>query len=155
MPCRFSFEPNEVDSVAVSPAKEPAALDAVLKDKAGEFFAWCVQGTIRYCREDVADEPPAVLEATASFFSREDLVTQFFGQAPVRYTGQPCDGVSLKDLARIWAEEGFGSVNARALGKMLRGRSDSCRCLGDFVAEVSASGGIKTKGRRARRWKLA
>ena len=155
MPCRFSFDPKEVDGVAVFPAQEPAALDAVLEEKAGEFFAWCVQGAIRYYREGVADEPPAVLEATASFFSREDPVAQFFEQAPVRYTGQQCDGVSLKDLARLWSEEGFGSVTARALGKMLRGRSDSCRYLGDFVAEVSASGGVMTKARGVRGWRQA
>jgi len=82
MPCRFSFDPNEVDGVAVFPAQEPAALDAVLEEKAGEFFAFFVQGAIRYYREGVADEPPTVLEATASFFQQQDPVALFFEQAP-------------------------------------------------------------------------
>ena len=63
--------------------------------------------------------------------------------------------MSLKDLARLWSEEGFGYGTVRALGKVLRGRSDSCRYLGGFVAEVSASGGVKTKARGVRGWRMA
>ena len=155
MPCRFSFDPKEVNGATVFPAQEPAALDAVLEENAGEFLAWCVQGAVRYYREGIADEPPAVLEATASFFTQEDPVVQFFEQAPIRYTGHQSDGVSLKDLARLWGEEGLGQVTARVMGRMLRGRSDNCRYSGEYINCDSGAIGGKAKARGVRGWRLA
>ena len=150
MPCRFSFVASEVDNEKVFPAQEPAELDAMLDSSAEEFFAWCVQGSVRYYSEGIADEPPSVLEATAAFFSQEGPVLQFFDQAPIEYTGSLEDGVSLKDLTELWAEEGFGRTTSRALGKKLRMRTDACKYKGD----VLGSGRGQGKARGIKGWRL-
>ena len=150
MPCRFSFVASEVDNKKVFPAQEPAELDAMLDSSAEEFFVWCVQGSVRYYSEGIADEPPAVLEATAAFFSQEDPVLQFFDQAPIEYTGSLEDGVSLKDLAELWAEEGFGRTTSRALGKKLRMRTDACKYKGDILS----GGRGQSKARGIKGWRL-
>ncbi|GMH66486.1 hypothetical protein TrLO_g10129 [Triparma laevis f. longispina] len=150
MSCRFSFVASEVDDKKVFPAQEPAELDAMLDSSAEEFFAWCVQGSVRYYSEGIADEPPAVLEATAAFFSQEDPVLQFFDQAPIKYTGSLEAWIGLKDLAELWAEEGFGRNTSRALGKKLRMRTDACKYKGDIL-----SGGCgQSKARGIKGWRL-
>ena len=155
MPCRFSFDPKEVNGVTIFPAQEPAALDSVLDEKAGEFFAWCVQGAVRCYREGITDEPPAVLKAIACFFSQEDPVAQFFEQAPIHFTGHQSDGVSLKDLANLWVEEGFGQVTARTMGRMLRGRSDKCKYCSELDSCDFGGGSGKARARGVRGWRLA
>ncbi|GMH99601.1 hypothetical protein TrLO_g5910, partial [Triparma laevis f. longispina] len=79
-----------------------------------------------------------------------DPVLQFLDQAPIEYTRSLEDGVSLKDLAELWAEEGFGRTTSRALGKKLRMRTDACKYKGDILS----GGRGQSKARGIKGWIL-
>ena len=91
------------------------------------------------------DEPDAVVEGTNNFFSEQDPVIQFFEQAPLRYTGSLSEGISLKELSSMWFQEGFGTITTRALGKLLRSRTDKYKYGGEYIPSSSEgkAGGIR------------
>ena len=142
MPCRFTSNAAEVDHVSVHPAVDPSALDAAMDAHLGEFFFWCVEGSSRYYSEGIDDEPAAVVASTAKFFSDQDVVVQFLEQAPLEHTGDAEDGVSLQELAEMWAHSGLGRISTRSLGKLLRSRSGKFRYSGMHVVV----GGRKSRG---------
>jgi hypothetical protein len=76
----------------------------------GEFFFWCVEGSSRYYSEGIDDEPAAVVNSTAKFFSDQDVVVQFLEQAPLEHTGDAEDGVSLQELAEMWAHSDINMI---------------------------------------------
>jgi putative DNA primase/helicase len=145
---RFSHDSSEVDHLTVFPALEPRVLDELLDRHANEFLRWCVIGSRRYYKFGLDDEPEAVRKSTDNFFSKQDPVVQFFNEAPLEYTGLPTDGVSLKDLACTWFQEGFGSITTRSLGKLLRSRTDRYMYRGEYVPSTS-----KGKSRGVRGWR--
>lgn len=142
MPCRFSHKGEEVDNITVHPAMEPSVLDAQLDSHLGEFFRWCVRGAVRFYAEGIADEPAAAVASTGKFFSDQDVVVEFFEQAPLEYTGSAKDGVSLQELAEIWSGQGMGNITTRSLGRLLRSRSDKFQYSGSYVI----SRGKKARG---------
>ena len=145
---RFSHDSSEVDHLTVFPALEPRVLDELLDRHANEFLRWCVIGSRHFYKFGLDDEPEAVRKSTDNFFSEQDPVVQFFDQAPLEYTGLPTDGVSLKDLACTWFQEGFGSITTRSLGKLLRSRTDKYMYRGEYVPSTS-----KGKSRGVRGWR--
>ena len=142
MPCRFSHKADEVDHVVVHLALEPSVLEAKLDVHLGEFFRWCVLGAARYYAEGIDNEPRAAIASTSKFFSEQDVVVQFFDQAPLEHTGSERDGVPLQVLAMLWQSQGIGHITTRSLGKLLRSRSDKFRYGGEYVY----SGGKKSRG---------
>jgi len=85
--------------------------------------------------------------ASTTKSSRKSLaVATPWPEPPIEYTRSLEDGVSLKDLAELWAEEGFGRTTSRALGKKLRMRTDACKYKGDILSgsrDQSKARGIK------------
>jgi len=142
MPCRFSHKADEVDHVVVHLALEPSVLEAKLDVHLGEFFRWCVLGAARYYAEGIDNEPRAAIASTSKFFSEQDVVVQFFDQAPLEHTGSERDGVPLQVLAMLWQSQGIGHITTRSLGKLLRSRSDKFHYGGEYVY----SGGKKSRG---------
>ena len=92
---------DEVDHVVVHPFLEPSVLEAKLDVHLGEFFRWCVLGAARYYAEGIDNEPRAAVASTSKFFSEQDVVVQFFDQAPLEHTGSERDGVPLQVLAMV------------------------------------------------------
>ena len=145
---RFSHNASEVDHDTVFPALEPRVLDELLNRHVLEFLVWCVKGSRRFYEVGLDDEPDAVVKGTNNFFSEQDPVVQFFEQAPLQYTGSPSDGISLKELSSMWFHEGFGSITTRALGKLLRSRTDKYKYGGEYIPSSS-----KGKARGVRGWR--
>jgi len=142
---RFNHNASEVDHETVFPALEPRVLDELLNRHVLEFLVWCVKGSRRFYEVGLDDEPDAVVEGTNNFFSEQDPVVKFFEQAPLKYTGSPSDGISLKELSSMWFHEGFGSITTRTLGKLLRSRTDKYKYGGEYIPSSSEgkAGGIR------------
>ncbi|GMH68305.1 hypothetical protein TrLO_g15071 [Triparma laevis f. longispina] len=92
----------------------------------------------------------AMLDSSAEEFFAWCVQGSFFDQAPIEYTWSLEDGVSLKDLAELWAEEGFGRNISRALGKKLRMRTDACK----YKVDILSGGRGQSKARGIKGWKL-
>ncbi|GMH73878.1 hypothetical protein TrST_g1925 [Triparma strigata] len=108
----------------------------------------CTPTEGRYDAQGGGEKSPD--EEKSSPSSTEDPVLQFLDQAPIEYTRSLEDGVSLKDLAELWAEEGFGRTTSRALGKKLRMRTDACKYKGDILS----GGRGQSKARGIKGWIL-
>lgn len=78
MPYHFSFVASEVDNEKFFPAQEPAQVGAMLDSSAGGIFARCVQSSVRYFSEGIADESPAVSSQIPPHFFKKTLLKRDF-----------------------------------------------------------------------------